>query len=72
MWSRPVQTQQTQNPSAFQELLAVLQPPVAPKLLSQGFRNMRQKRVVVTHYGGPEVITAVEEDTLARKQARYG
>jgi NADPH2:quinone reductase len=23
---------------------------------------MRQKRVIVTHYGGPEVITTVEED----------
>jgi NADPH2:quinone reductase len=23
---------------------------------------MRQKRVVVTHYGGPEVITVIEED----------
>src|SRR5947207_11563366 len=23
---------------------------------------MRHKRVVVTHYGGPEVITAIEED----------
>src|SRR4026207_2248627 len=25
-------------------------------------RNMRHKRVVITHYGGPEVITAIEED----------
>lgn len=24
--------------------------------------NMRHKRVVITHYGGPEVITAIEED----------
>src|SRR5215475_3144793 len=24
--------------------------------------NMRQKRVVVTHYGGPEMITVIEED----------
>jgi hypothetical protein len=23
---------------------------------------MRHKRVVVTHYGGPEVITAIEEE----------
>ena len=23
---------------------------------------MRHKRVVITHYGGPEVITAIEED----------
>src|SRR5512139_2088968 len=26
-----------------------------------GSRNMRHKRVIVTHYGGPEVITVIEE-----------
>ena len=28
---------------------------------------MRHKRVVITHYGGPEVITAIEEDIPAPK-----
>src|SRR5215831_8247841 len=28
---------------------------------------MRQKRVIVTHYGGPEVITSIEEDIPAPK-----
>src|SRR5689334_7696924 len=28
---------------------------------------MRQKRVIVTHYGGPEVITTIEEDIPAPK-----
>jgi len=34
------------------------------KLLSYGQKvgNMRHKRVVVTHYGGPEVITTIEEN----------
>jgi hypothetical protein len=31
---------------------------------------MRHKRVVITHYGGPEVITAIEEDIPIPK-ARY-
>jgi hypothetical protein len=31
---------------------------------------MRHKRVVVTHYGGPEVITAVKEDIPAPKAKR--
>ena len=30
---------------------------------------MRHKRVVITHYGGPEVITAVEEDIPTPKTA---
>ena len=30
--------------------------------LGHGLRKMRHKRVVVTQYGGPEVITVVEED----------
>jgi len=30
---------------------------------------MRNKRVVITHYGGPEVITAIEEDIPAPKAA---
>lgn len=29
---------------------------------------MRHKRVVVTHYGGPEVVTAIEEDVPAPKR----
>src|SRR5215467_4259605 len=28
----------------------------------RGFGNMRYKRVLITRYGGPEVITAIEED----------
>jgi NADPH2:quinone reductase len=28
----------------------------------RGFKNVRHKRVVVTHHGGPEVITTIEED----------
>ena len=32
-----------------------------------GGRNMRQKRVVVAHYGGPEVITVIEEEVPAPK-----
>ena len=37
---------------------------VASKLIGtgQGFGTMRYKRVVVTQYGGPEVITATEDD----------
>src|ERR1051325_10204201 len=30
---------------------------------------MRHKRVVITHYGGPEVITVIEEDIPAPKAA---
>jgi len=35
-------------------------------------RNMRHKRVIVTHYGGPEVITVVEEDIPTVRQPRAG
>src|SRR5215471_6965740 len=30
--------------------------------LGERVRNMRHMRIVVAHYGGPEVITAIEED----------
>jgi NADPH:quinone reductase-like Zn-dependent oxidoreductase len=30
--------------------------------LENGVRNMRHKRAVVAHYGGPEVITVIEEE----------
>ena len=30
--------------------------------LGERVRNMRHMRVVVTHYGGPEVVTTIEED----------
>ena len=33
-----------------------------PEIAKQKLSNMRQKRVVVTHYGGPEVITVIEEE----------
>jgi hypothetical protein len=33
---------------------------------------MRHIRVVVTHYGGPEMITAIEEEIPIPKAARYG
>jgi NADPH2:quinone reductase len=41
----------------------------ASKLIGtgQGFANMRNRRVVVTQYGGPEVIATIEEDTPTPK-----
>jgi hypothetical protein len=33
---------------------------------------MLHTRIVVPHYGGPEVITAIEEDIPTRAQAKYG
>ena len=33
---------------------------------------MRHTRVVVPNYGGPEVITAIEEDVPPRTLAKYG
>ena len=36
-------------------------------------RNMRHKRVVITQYGGPEVITVIEEDVPTPKaEVRVG
>src|SRR5262249_2049413 len=35
---------------------------VCGKIAGERVRNMRHMRVVVAHYGGPEVITVIEED----------
>jgi NADPH:quinone reductase-like Zn-dependent oxidoreductase len=40
---------------------------LASKLIGQGFGNVRYKRVVVTQYSGPEVITTTEEDISTPK-----
>jgi NADPH2:quinone reductase len=52
------------NPGAFQESEALL---VAKCWLGETVTNMRHMRVVVAHYGGPEVITVIEEDTPTPK-----
>jgi hypothetical protein len=39
---------------------------IAEKLLAER-ADMRHQRVVVTHYGGPEVITVIEDDISTPK-----
>src|SRR5690242_21698966 len=41
--------------------------PIIDSLLGRGPGPMRHKRVIVPHYGGPEVITVIEEDIPAPK-----